>query len=331
MSKTNNLTDFLTDLANAIRNKKGTTGKINPQNFASEIASIETSGDDNTIRTTAEVVNVFNANWTAKTWTGLTNFSGEGIWTDGKDIYYSGSAGGYSLVTYKLNKETSEWTYVRADGVAGSDIWTNGRDIYYSNGSTHKKFNKQTKTWETTSFGGLTSFYGGQVWSDGNNIYHTANGTSHKLTAGPSGTWQYWSSVTISAPHYKSGSKVYNYWGGTNIWGAGNKVYAYGCAFNSATMGFSGNNLTGLDEPLGVRVWSDGTNIYYSSGSNQLVFDPTTETWTAKTWTGLTSFEGEFVWTDGTSIYYSNGTGNHYVLDKKSSRPVNARCKTILK
>ena len=43
MSKANNLTDFLTDTAKAIRSKKGTTGKINPQNFASEIESISTT------------------------------------------------------------------------------------------------------------------------------------------------------------------------------------------------------------------------------------------------------------------------------------------------
>lgn len=40
MSKANNLTDFLTDTANAIRAKRGTTAKINPQNFSSEIANI---------------------------------------------------------------------------------------------------------------------------------------------------------------------------------------------------------------------------------------------------------------------------------------------------
>ena len=44
MAKNNNLTDFLTDVANAIRTKKGTTAKINPQNFSSEISSIETGG-----------------------------------------------------------------------------------------------------------------------------------------------------------------------------------------------------------------------------------------------------------------------------------------------
>ena len=44
MAKTDNLTDLLTDIADAIRAKKGTTDKINPQNFSAEIASIEGGG-----------------------------------------------------------------------------------------------------------------------------------------------------------------------------------------------------------------------------------------------------------------------------------------------
>ena len=44
MAKTDNLTDYLTDIANAIREKKGTTGTINPQDFSIEIASIESGG-----------------------------------------------------------------------------------------------------------------------------------------------------------------------------------------------------------------------------------------------------------------------------------------------
>lgn len=44
MAKDNNLSDFLKDVADAIRAKKGTTNLINPQNFSSEIASIETGG-----------------------------------------------------------------------------------------------------------------------------------------------------------------------------------------------------------------------------------------------------------------------------------------------
>lgn len=45
MSKANNLTDFLTDLADTIRTKKGTSGLIDPQDFSSEIASIPTTTD----------------------------------------------------------------------------------------------------------------------------------------------------------------------------------------------------------------------------------------------------------------------------------------------
>ena len=45
MAKNNNLTDFLTDVADAIREKKGTIALIDPQDFSDEIASIETEPD----------------------------------------------------------------------------------------------------------------------------------------------------------------------------------------------------------------------------------------------------------------------------------------------
>lgn len=45
MAKNNNLTDFLTGVAGAIREKKGTSALINPQDFDSEILSIQTGID----------------------------------------------------------------------------------------------------------------------------------------------------------------------------------------------------------------------------------------------------------------------------------------------
>ena len=48
MAKDNNLQDFLIDIADAIREKKGTTDKINPQNFSNEISSLKV-GDSSTI------------------------------------------------------------------------------------------------------------------------------------------------------------------------------------------------------------------------------------------------------------------------------------------
>ena len=44
MAKNNNLQDFLTDVANAIRTKTGATQPINAQNFSTEILNISTGG-----------------------------------------------------------------------------------------------------------------------------------------------------------------------------------------------------------------------------------------------------------------------------------------------
>lgn len=44
MATNNNLQDFLTDVANAIRTKTGTTNPINAQNFSTEILNIPTGG-----------------------------------------------------------------------------------------------------------------------------------------------------------------------------------------------------------------------------------------------------------------------------------------------
>ena len=46
MAKDNNLKDLLTDVADAIREKKGTTELINPQDFGEEIRGIESGGGE---------------------------------------------------------------------------------------------------------------------------------------------------------------------------------------------------------------------------------------------------------------------------------------------
>lgn len=56
MSKQDNLTDFLTDVADAIRAKKGSSEKINPQNFSEEIRSIESGGEVTEVKTFGEVM-----------------------------------------------------------------------------------------------------------------------------------------------------------------------------------------------------------------------------------------------------------------------------------
>ena len=60
MAKNNNLTDFLTDVADAIRTKKGTTAKINPQDFSNEIASISTGGGSTSAPVSKSDVNFYD-------------------------------------------------------------------------------------------------------------------------------------------------------------------------------------------------------------------------------------------------------------------------------
>lgn len=58
MARIDTLTNFLTDVATAIRNKKGTTDKIKPSNFGTEILSIGGGGNYyNTYRYIAKFLN----------------------------------------------------------------------------------------------------------------------------------------------------------------------------------------------------------------------------------------------------------------------------------
>ena len=50
MAKNNNLQDFLTDIANAIRTKTQTTEPINAQDFSAKILNISTGGGGNTLK-----------------------------------------------------------------------------------------------------------------------------------------------------------------------------------------------------------------------------------------------------------------------------------------
>ena len=57
MAKNDNLKDFLTDVADAIRKKKGSSELINPQDFSAEISSIQSGGGGGAIAASAKAVN----------------------------------------------------------------------------------------------------------------------------------------------------------------------------------------------------------------------------------------------------------------------------------
>ena len=77
--------------------------------------------------------------WVPKTWNGLSTrelsyLSGNNVWTDGNNIYYS--RGSMQKV---LNRSTSTWCDTTWNGTSdfiddfwGGYVWTDGNNIYYS-------------------------------------------------------------------------------------------------------------------------------------------------------------------------------------------------------
>ena len=112
--------------------------------------------------------------WRTKTWNGLSRPSGNNIWTDGDNIYYS-----FGTDQYVLDKSTSTWntkTWNGLSGLNGSNIWTDGDNIYFSSGISQDVLDKSTSTWNTKTWNGLSEFDCSYIWTDGDNIYYS-NGT----------------------------------------------------------------------------------------------------------------------------------------------------------
>lgn len=321
MAKTNNLTDFLTDLANAIRTKKGTSGTINPQDFSSEIASIPTGSVEVLPTTKPMFKKLFTNTWSAKTWLGLTSFYGDKVWTDGSKMYIAN----YDT-HYELDKETNTWTEItwssNISKMQGSDIWTDGENIYYSNWITNRyvtfQLVKGTYNWVEKTWNGFTDIYGSRVWTDGENIYcHDDLKKTYVLDKATS-TWseKTWNGSLTSVD--------------ANVWTDGKNIYySYGTnhyVLDKTTSTWTAKTWTGLTNFIGSRIWTDGKNIYYSHNQDNYVLNG--DTWVAQTWSGLTSIFAGYVWTDGENIYHSNGA-SHYELGK-ATLPLNACCKPQL-
>ena len=73
-------------------------------------------------------------------------------------------------------------------------------------------------------------------------------------------------------------------------------------------------NWNGLSSFNALNIWSDGTNIYYSSGTEQYILDKNNHTWLEMTWNGFRIINGQNVWTDGKDYYYYNSV-NFYKLN----------------
>ena len=73
-------------------------------------------------------------------------------------------------------------------------------------------------------------------------------------------------------------------------------------------------NWKGLSSFNALNIWNDGTNVYYSSGTEQYILDKNNQTWLEMTWNGINSVSGQNVWTDGKDYYLYNSV-NFYKLN----------------
>ncbi len=237
--------------------------------------------------------------WVAKTWSGYSGFSGVDIWTDGENYYYSNGT-----THYELDLELGVWFPITWSGLTGFNgyyIWSIDDDIYFSSGTTHYVLDKATSTWSVKTWSGLTSFSAPNIWTDGTNVYYS-NGSDQKVLDKETSTWstKTWSGVTSFS--------------GILIWSDGNKYYDGTYVLNADEDRWEGV----YQDINSYNIWTNGDDIYYSSGSTHYVLNAELGTWVPKTWNGLTSFSGVDIWTDGENIYYSNSSTQR-VLDKSTS------------
>ena len=237
-----------------------------------------------------------------KSWNGLSNFSGQWVWNDGTNIYYSAGSS-----QYVLDKLTSTWkpkTWYGLTNIYGYNVWTNGVDYFYSSTNKHYILDKATSTWNKITWSGYTSFTGTDVWTDGIN-YYVSN----------------WSSQYVI--DFENYTLIPKTWNGYNelvaqtIWTDGENIYfsrSYQMVLNVETSTWSEVNWNGLESPTGSYIWSDGVNIYYSDNSKQYILNTETKTWVEKTWAGDYMFSGTNIWTDGENWYYSSGTNQYQFI-----------------
>ena len=171
-----------TAIGNAITAKGGTVSQGDGlEEFAADIATIPTGGGV-TVSSPSRINmlnSIYTNTWSAMTWTGLTSFYGDNVWTDGTDIYYSSSSN-----QYVLDKSTHTWSAMTWTGMtsfSGNNVWTDGTDIYYSSSSKQYVLDKSTHTWSAMTWTGLTSFYGSYIWTDGTDIYYSNEEKEYKL------------------------------------------------------------------------------------------------------------------------------------------------------
>lgn len=239
--------------------------------------------------------------------------SGDYVWTDGQDVYYSNSS--TQLV---LNQETFTWeekTWIFPDDVkvfSAIQIWTDGENIYYSSSSFDLVLDKETSTWlkkEWKFIGEEIKLQGYRIWSCADYVFYSNGETSQYVLDKATDTW-----------HSFAWSGFNNIFA-SGIWTDGENTY-YSQSISQyvldlETFTWVESSFIGMPYFNGECIWTDGNYIYYSSSTCQSIL--VGNNWVRKYWYGLSYFPVATnqsanvysgVWTDGTNYYltWNNAT-----------------------
>ena len=246
--------------------KKGATGNNNLE----RIRSLQNGGGGGAT-TKLESTRVFKrkkyivGGWTRINFNG-TSAKGDGIWTDGDNIYYSYVSMPYRNESYVLNKQTSTWEVKEWEGITenytGKDIWTDGENIYLGQNFV---LNKEESRWYVKEFGNtIQQFDGYNIWSDGYNIYYSDSINKQYVLDKETYTWI---EKSWNGDFYPIGKFIWT--DGDNIY------YSQGATqfFLDLGSGSWVEKTWNIDNVVASYIWTDGENIYYSSGSTQYVLE----------------------------------------------------------
>jgi len=270
---------------------------------------------------------------------------GDGIWTDGQNIYHS--QGAINQFVLKDNLwVTKNWN--RIQNINRKNIWTDGNNIYYSNGLEQFRLNKNTSTWEKMRWAEDSDYFniiGSSVIFDGKDVRF-----NEYLLNKESKTWKT-ATIPTSSPKTLAG--------GDNVWSDGNKIYCSEYYLDNSILDWKKENfltdkakygaiwkdpegdIYSNDQYINVKlnpetdtweadhklyssflpscVWTDGEKVYYSDHSAQgKVFNKQKKSWDYKKW-NITIHEGDDIWTDGENTYYSHHP-DQYVLNKNTGQ-----------
>ena len=272
------------------------------------------SGTNISLHLTKDSYGNYTHTWETKSWN-VTIPSGEYIWTDNTNTYYS-----KGTVQYKFYNggwiPMNDWKGLT--DFDGDCVWSDGTNIYYSKGTEQYEL-VSSDTWKAKTekpWTGLDNnrLDGNCIWTDGEKIYYSNYLAQYKLDDNKLN----WSSMTWTGLE-----SFYGY----NIWCFNNNIYCsykylgatnYGhYILDKSSMNESGTeckwkrivwlNYSNFE---GQDIWTDGQNTFankYVLNSNE-VTAPEPVSWYNITVGELAGLDSANIWHIGDTTYYSNGT-----------------------